>query len=148
MTHRAIFPAIVLLYLLPSIGCKDRGLDPSNVQLQNVVWTLQSFETVGGTTDAIRDGRSYSILFVSDTIVQVRADCNDCTAIYHSFPAGNDPQISVKNFLCTKVYCGSQSLDTQFLNGLSAATNYSIQGDILRVYYNERHQVLNFRPIS
>jgi hypothetical protein len=148
MTHRAIFRTIVLFYLLPSIGCNDRGLDPRNIQLQNVVWILQSFDTVGGSTDTIKDGRSYSISFVSDTIVHVRADCNDCMAIYHAIPAGIDPQISVNNFLCTKVYCGSQSLDTQFLNALSAATNYSIQGDILRVFYNERHQVLSFRNIS
>lgn len=120
-------------------------MDSKTTQLQNVVWALQSFETIGGTIDTAKDGRTYSISFVSDTIAHVRADCNDCTGIYHTSPANIDAHISVGNFLCTKVYCGSQSLDLKFLNALSAATSYSIQGDRLLVYYNGGQKVLNFK---
>jgi hypothetical protein len=148
MNNRVILRSIALICLIVSVNCKDRGLDTGNLQFENVVWQLHYFETVGGPIDTIADSRTYSILFVSDTVAQVRADCNDCAATYHAFPIGTDRAISMRDFLCTKVYCGSQSLDGRFLNALGAATSFSIQKNVLRVFYNGQKQVLNFRPSS
>ena len=145
MNRRDLAHSIVLLFLLSSIGCRDSGPDSNSTQLQNILWTLQSFETIGGITDTIADGRTYSILFVSDTITRVRADCNECTGSYHASAASMGAHVSIGNLSCTKVYCGPSSLDVQFLNALSAATDYSLQGDLLRLFYNERQRVLNLR---
>jgi len=144
MTLRNLLCSTVLLFLFVSIGCRDSGPESKVSGLQNILWTLQSFETIGGITDTIADGRTYSILFVSDTTARVRADCNDCTGTYYASPVGMDAHISVGNFFCTKVYCGSQSLDMKFLGALGSASDYVIQGNVLRVYYNERRQALNF----
>jgi heat shock protein HslJ len=144
MNPKALLCAFALYCLLAFIGCSDHGLDSNAIQLQNAVWILQSFETVGGTTDAISDGRIYSIAFLSDSIAQVRADCNNCTAIYHAHPANTISQISVGNLLCTEIYCGPQSRDSQFLNALRAASSYTIHGNMLRVLYNQGQQVSNF----
>jgi heat shock protein HslJ len=148
MIQRVILCTFAVLPLIYSIGCKNGGVDSKNLELVNTPWRLESFETVEVGTNRILDGRIYSIRFLPDTIAQIRADCNDCMATYHSFAGGSDPQIAVTSLVCTEVYCGQESLDWRFLNGLRNATTYRIQGDILHIYYNEKKEVLNFRAQS
>jgi len=145
MNNVFVLYSLAVVTFMFSIGCKDSGVHVKNVEFLNTTWKLESFETVGVGATRIQDGRVYSITFLPDTIARVRADCNDCMTNYQTLGSGTDPQIAVKILYCTEVYCGSESLDWRFLNGLRDATNYRIQGDLLHIYYNQKIEVLNFR---
>jgi heat shock protein HslJ len=137
-----------LFCLMSVAGCGDHGTDSQNASFQKIVWNLRVFETVGGPRDTIRDGRTYSVCFVSDSALQVQADCNTCTGIYHAVPTAVDTQITINTLGCTKVFCGPQSLDTRFLNALSTANACTLLGNTLIVSYNHRLQLLIFKSAS
>jgi hypothetical protein len=143
--RKIILHSFIALLLTLCGGCKDSGTEIRNCGLVNTTWRLESFETIGVGTDRIQDGRVYSVTFLPDTNLRARADCNDCIATYHTFGGGINAHISLTALSCTKVYCGSESLDWRFTDGLRNVMSYNIEGINLRLYYNDNKQVLNFR---
>jgi heat shock protein HslJ len=137
-----------LLCLIPVTGCNDHGTDSRSAAFQKTVWNLQAFETIGTPIETIKDGRTYSVCFVSDSVVQVHADCNTCTGIYHAVPTAADTKSTITMLGCTEAYCGAQSLDMRFLSALSTANAYVVQGNTLIVYFNHRLQLLMFKSAS
>jgi heat shock protein HslJ len=149
MTTKLILHLLILQSLTFFLGCKNAGIDSEqNLELKNTVWQLQSFETEQAGVTHIQDGRVYSITFLPDTIAEVRADCNTCTATYRLVIPESDNRLALTLRACTEVYCGPESLDQLFLEGLRNATTFEIKGDLLRIYYNHKRNVLNFKPSS
>jgi heat shock protein HslJ len=146
MSKRTLNHLLVLVAIAGIISCKNSGIDSKrNLELSSTVWRLESFETIGAEAKRISNSRVYAIKFLPDTIAQVQADCNTCTAKYQLVVPEGNSGIILKLQWCTEMYCGPASEDQQFLDGLRSASSYEIKGDQLRLYYDQKRKVLNFR---
>jgi len=119
-------------------GCQDFGAQPI-FGLRGTPWKLQSFETVDGDVITDLNGRTYSITFPDDSTAAVRADCNSCSAVYET--AGSFMEVTVQS--CTEMYCGPESLDEQFIDGLNRTTSFRLLGNLL-ILRDDGNAVLNF----
>jgi heat shock protein HslJ len=143
----ALLHYLVAFVALTSIlACNNQGVDSKqDLELKNTVWKLQSFEAFGIGITPIQDNRLYLIAFLPDTIAQIRADCNTCTASYRLIIPESNARLVLTLHSCTEMYCGPESLDHQFLDGLRNAESYEIDGNLLRIYHNQKNNIMNFR---
>jgi heat shock protein HslJ len=92
-------------------------------------WRLVQLTRSSGTTATTR-GDEFTIEFLSDGRVNVRADCNGCGGTYevrtgtlHVFPLA-----------CTRVYCvATAPVDSEYVMFLQAAETFSVQRDTLTI---------------
>lgn len=107
-------------------------------------WRLHSFEVVGGNITPILNGRLYTIIFDSTLVFTGRADCN---TIQGDYASGSNNSLTISNLGSTKMYCGAESRDLDYMAGLRGAVSYSATAAWLRIFYDNGTKVLNFIPI-
>jgi heat shock protein HslJ len=72
----------------------------------------------------------YTVEFIADGRVQVRADCNRGAGRY---TAERDGRMSVTQIALTKMGCGAGSLDAQFARQLGEVERYRVERDALQL---------------
>ena len=116
----SLWAVVVLAIAASSCGTSLAGPDP--VAFEDVTWKLESLAYTDGTSVTIADPDAFTALFAGGERLHVQADCNVCNGSY----GAEDSSISISPLGCTRAYCFSAPLDTDYVSALQAAT--TIQG--------------------
>lgn len=93
------------------------------------VWKIRSIETSAGGIVGITNTAGYTLEFKDGGKLAARADCNQCSGTYSI----SGDSLTVGALACTKAFCGSSSHDVAFLDIVSNATTFGVQGIELTV---------------
>jgi heat shock protein HslJ len=97
------------------------------------VWRLVSLQASGGAVVEVKTPDSFTAHFGSDGRVALVADCNRCNAGY----AASRDGIQVGPMACTRAYCTTAPLDTDFAGLVSGAAAWSVEGSELTLTSTE-----------
>jgi heat shock protein HslJ len=154
-----ILIAVALCLGLATQACRDSSLfpiDPSgkkhkpndsvNVRLtlDQVIgqqWQLQSYGSVGGTPTPIAATETLTLALNKEHSLGGLADCNSYGADY---TAGPNSTLTITNIGQTKVYCGNDKWDREYLIALGEAVTWDATPEALHIYYHGGSMVLNF----
>jgi heat shock protein HslJ len=137
MRRFAILGLMVGLFL----ACDETApTAPSRPDLLDRTWRLQSIRRVDGTTVAVPMPDRFTMEFTPNGRLNMRADCNTCSGTYQL----NGTELSTGALACTRAFCGSDSLDTEFLRVFqSSATMVAADGAL---FVSRANTQLTFRP--
>lgn len=120
--------ALGLVSALSLVACANNPLAPSMVSSSEAttiaaevvpgVLKLQSLTRADATTVTISDPQQFTLEFLDNNRVAVKADCNRASG---SFTV-NGATLTIGPMAVTKAYCGSASLDGEFLSLLGGET--------------------------
>jgi len=120
--------ALGLVSALSVVACANNPLAPSVVSGSQAttiaaevvpgVLKLQSLTRADATTVTISDPQQFTLEFLDNNRVAVKADCNRASG---SFTV-NGATLTIGPMAVTKAYCGSASLDGEFLSLLGGET--------------------------
>jgi heat shock protein HslJ len=127
---------VVLLAVVAMSACDEGPTSPSD--LVGDVWQLASIEAAGAGAIAVPEPDRYTIQFLESGRVSVRADCNTCGGSY----ALTGTALSLGALACTRVFCGTTSLDAVFMQALEQTRSVARSGNELRLQGDGR--VLRF----
>lgn len=106
------------------------GVQPSEDPLTGSAWTLQSIELSDTGPVEIPREADFTVEFLADGRVHVRADCNSCFGTY----ATEGDSITIGEMGCTRAFCASSPVDVQYTALLSAeAAQFTVSADVLRI---------------
>ena len=106
------------------------GVQPSEDPLTGSAWTLQSIELSDTGPVEIPREADFTVEFLADGRVHVRADCNSCVGTY----ATEGDRITTGQMACTRAFCASSPVDDQYTALLSAeAAQFTVSADVLRI---------------
>jgi heat shock protein HslJ len=101
-------------------------------------WRLTALRRSAGT-EATTRGDEFSVNFLADGRLEVRADCNNCGG---SYTVGTG-RLHVNPLACTRAYCATTApVDAEFVMLLQAATSFFVQRDTLTIQTD--HGMLEF----
>jgi heat shock protein HslJ len=123
-------------------GCKKSDInDPPDMSIVGVRWILESIQY--SAASVIPSVETFNILLNEDSTVEMEVACNYCAGTYE---LGNNNFIlfDYSTIACTEVYCGDDSMDDEFHDALNSASRYEVDGNRLRVYFNNESSQLNF----
>ena len=130
MFNNSIKLFIILLIL---ISCNVFiAQNNEDLPLTETNWELFSFNYIFQGPIQAKSGE-YTILFSDTGTVQSKVDCNLC---FGDYTLGNRKTISIHLEGCTKVGCGKDSKDSDFHDAVKNTTKYSIEGNDLRLYFD------------
>lgn len=141
------FLLIFILLLLVSVmmfhtGCKKSNIDdPPDMSIVGVQWMLESIQY--SAVNVIPINEIFFIQLKEDFSLEMEVDCNYCAGTYE---LGNNNFIlfDYSTIACTEAYCGDDSMDDEFHEALNSASRYEVDGNRLRVYFNNESSQLNF----
>jgi heat shock protein HslJ len=141
------FLLIFMLFFMVSgvvfhAGCKKSDInDPPDMSIVGVKWILESIQY--SATNVIPIDEIFFILLKEDSRIEMEVDCNYCAGTYE---LGNNNFIlfDYTTIACTEADCGEDSLDDEFHDALNTASKYEVDGNRLRVYFNNESSQLNF----
>lgn len=110
----------------PANGTGGQAAGQSSSELLGV-WRLVGLQTSGGAAIEVKTPDSFTASFGSDGRVDLVADCNRCNAGY----AASRDGIQVGLMACTRAYCATAPLDTDFAGLVSGAAAWSVEGSQL-----------------
>jgi len=84
---------------------------------------------IGSATDRIADPSRYSLDFQADGTVLVVADCNRGQGSYRLQAS----ELTIERPALTKIGCGAQSRDREFLDAITQAKGLTPNGDQLQI---------------
>ncbi len=114
---------------------------PDPALIPPVVWELRSIETNDATVD-VGGPAAYTVQFLPDGMLGVRADCNLGSGLY--LVGGGT--IEVGPIRTTRMRCPPGSIDQTFLQGLGAAVSWSFRDDRLWLESASLAETLVFAP--
>ena len=118
---------VIAVLLSALVSCATGPTTPSEIGVSGITWKLRSIQRAGSVTIDIREPGRFTVLLGDDQRAVVRADCNTCAGQYDL--SGSNLQLSP--LACTRAFCGADSPDTAFLNGLGVAASASRNGRTL-----------------
>jgi len=113
---------VTFLALALSPACGKPSTAPSD--LIGGVWKIRSIETAAGGVIGVTNTAGYTVSFGDGGKLAARADCNQCSGTYSI----TGDSITIGALACTKAFCGSSSYDTLYLDILTHATSFGVQG--------------------
>jgi heat shock protein HslJ len=134
----AFAAALLLAVSMPGCSSDNDGTPAGLIE----VWLLQAFALDDGKVIQVDDPEDYSIRFMADGKVAVRADCNVCSGDYTA--DGN--MLRIGPLGCTRAACPPDSLDTAFLSALGTTERYEIVDGRLVMDYNGGNMFLTPAP--
>lgn len=147
---KRILLIFMLFFMLSGIvfytGCKKSDInEPPDMSIVGVKWILESIQY--SATNVIPINEIFFILLKEDSRIEMEVDCNYCAGTYE---LGNNNFIlfDYTTIACTEAYCGEDSLDDEFHAALNSATRYEVDGNRLRVYFNNESSQLNFKEVT
>ena len=123
-------------------GCKKSEInEPPDMSIVGVKWVLESIQY--SAVNVIPIVEIFYIQLREDSRIEMEVDCNYCAGMYE---LGNNNFIlfDYSTIACTEAYCGDDSMDDEFHDALNSATRYEVNGNRLRVYFNNESSHLNF----
>jgi heat shock protein HslJ len=114
------------------VACGVASLTGPEDSLRGPLWRLDSFETRDDGIITVQEPERYTLRFLDDGEVEVRADCNACSGLYRA--AGSSLTVGPP-LACTEVYCGEASLHDAYLEALMSVRSYELEGSQLRLAY-------------
>jgi len=133
---------LVAIFMVWHMGCKKSDLnEPPDMSIVGVRWNLESIQY--SAANVIPIDEVFFIRLREDSRVEMEVDCNYCAGWY---ALGNDNSIffNYTTMACTEAYCGEDSWDEEFHDALNTAKKYKVEGNRLRVYFNNGSSQLNF----
>ena len=125
--RRSLLLVGVFVIALSMSGCGTSELPDS---VQNVVWEwIDLVETEPASQSLIPISANYTIAFLEDNQVSIRADCNMVQGTY----AYDGTTLTIELGASTMAFCGEDSLDNLFLTLLSQVGFYEKQGGRLNL---------------
>jgi heat shock protein HslJ len=132
------------LLLLAACAASENGVNPlrpSNPALQGGgtarsapvltgSWQMVSLQKSGQARQPAPAGVPLTAEFASDGNLFLQADCNRCRAGY---AVGTDGSLEIGPMACTRAYCSSAPLDTDFAGLLSSARQAEVSEHSLSV---------------
>jgi heat shock protein HslJ len=92
-------------------------------------WRLKVLRRSAGT-EAVTRGDEFTVEFLPDGRVNVRADCNGCGGSYEV----RTGSLHVNPLACTRVYCvATAPVDSEYVMSLQAAQTFSVQWNRLTI---------------
>ncbi len=122
MTKKNVVLACLLALTVFSPACGKASTSPSAII--GGVWKIRSIETYAGSVVGVANTAGYTVEFKDAGKLAARADCNQCSGTY----AISGDSLTIGALACTKAFCGSSSYDVLFLDILSNATTFGVQG--------------------
>jgi heat shock protein HslJ len=108
MRRTLLIPSVCALL----VACDEAGpTAPSRSDMLNTAWQLHSITRPGDVTVTVPDPSRFTLLFRDDGRVSLRADCNSCSGSFQL----DGSQLRARALACTRAFCGTDSLDTEFL---------------------------------
>ncbi|MDJ0675303.1 MAG: META domain-containing protein [Calothrix sp. MO_167.B42] len=98
------------------------GCSPTN-ELMGEHWELWEIRYNNGERIKVNQPHRYTLEFICDANVKIRADCNRARGTYTL----NGSQLTIQIGAMTKVACPPDSIADRYLHDLGAAANYFIQ---------------------
>ncbi len=102
-----------------------------------VIWTLTAMQ-LGNKLSTPSNPTDYTVQFLPDRTMRIRADCNQGTGSYTADP----PRLQLADLVTTKVACPPESLSDSFLEALAAVTAYQFQDDTLELQTSNGRLIL------
>jgi heat shock protein HslJ len=134
---------LILLCVIPGMafhpGCKKSNLI-TDYPLQGIKWILESIQYSNQNILSIE--RMFYVLFNEDLTFQMQVDCNTCNGTYAL--GANHSILFSRQMACTDAFCGDDSKDNEFHAALDTVSKYDLNGDRLRLYFNNEQSQLNF----
>ena len=135
---RGSLRSVAILGLAAS-ACGTSLTGPDPLAFEDVTWKLESLAYADGSSVTIENPDAFTALFASDERLHAQADCNVCNGSYGTV----DSSISISPLGCTRAYCVSAPLDTDYISALQAAT--SIEGVDGKLLLRAPNVTLTFR---
>jgi heat shock protein HslJ len=122
-------------------GCKKSEIiNPPDMSVKGVKWILELIQYSAGNVVPIED--TFYILLKEDFTVEMQVDCNYCGGTY-MLGDNNFILFDYSTMVCTEAYC-IDSMDAEFHDALNTASRYEVNGNRLRIYFNNEASRLNF----
>ncbi|HDR72803.1 MAG TPA: META domain-containing protein [Methanoculleus sp.] len=120
-------------------------VQPPDLPLTGTEWTLESVSPTGDAVSSLIAGTAITATFSPDGTVTGSAGCNRYEAAYRL----DGTSISIDPPMSTKMYCtgpdGVMAQEAMYLDLLSSAAGYRIDGDLLDLLDDEGRALLWFR---
>jgi len=135
---------IPLLALLPALssllstGSASAQETPPAPAIPPIVWQLTTFP---GVSAGIEPGR-YTVQFVPDGTVNIRADCNWVLGVW----SGGDGVLDITATRTTVAACPEDSLEQSFVQALDEATTYAIDASMMLIVTGPAGE-MRFSPV-
>ena len=104
-------------------------------------WTAQQVTNAAGQP-VTPDPANYTIEFLTDGTVNVKADCNSLSGTY---TVGVPLDLTINLATTTMASCGDLSLDGMYLEFLSRISSYSTDTGELRLFFADDVEAMKFR---
>jgi heat shock protein HslJ len=133
--------AALLIVCFFGIACDEPPpTAPSRADVLNQTWRLQSIERPDGSRAAVSTPDRFTLQFADTGRLTVRADCNVCNGTFQL----NGIEFLVGPMACTRAFCGTESLDTEFLRVFDARASIVAADGALFISHSGTR--LGFRP--
>jgi heat shock protein HslJ len=134
--------AIGLGAVIAGAGAQATPEAATSAPIPPVVWQLLAIQTAGNPTAFADDPSRYTIQFLEDGSIVVRADCNNGNGTYTVEGYG----LTIPPFATTLVACEPPTLDTQFVSGLNDVVAFAYARDTLVLTLRDGKGALVFAP--
>ena len=111
-------------------------------ELTGVVWHWEQFLESNDNTIIVDDPQLYTLEFLPDGTVQIKADCNNASGSYTL--AGN--QLTIEIGPMTRAMCPPGSLSDEFVRNLGEVASYLIQEGKLALALKYDTGIMTLRP--
>jgi heat shock protein HslJ len=139
-TLRATSRGLALIALVATVvvaGCQ------SGDSLAGPIWQWTALEETNPAGQPVTpDPATYTIEFLTDGTVIVKADCNSLSGTY---TVGLPLDLTIDLAAPTLAACGDPSLDRVYLENLSRISSYSTDGGALRLFFADDVGAMRFR---
>jgi heat shock protein HslJ len=127
---------IALVATFVVAGCQSGG------SLAGPTWQWTALEETNAAGQQVTsDPATYTIEFLTDGTVSVKADCNSMTGTY---TVGIPLDLTIDLAAQTLAACGDPSLDRVYLENLSRISSYSTDGGELRLFFADDVGAMQF----
>ncbi|NDJ51843.1 MAG: META domain-containing protein [Chloroflexi bacterium] len=101
--------------------------ESTDASLADGTWSLTAL-TAAGLDEPLDTPTGYSLRFDEETgRFEGQIDCNTCAGAFER----EGTQISFSEIVCSRAFCGADSIDQQILDALNRVEELSLDGDTL-----------------
>jgi len=121
---------MALLLGLSVAACSDRVTEPSGQPITGIEWQLRQLQRDDFSIVVIERPEAFTVEFGEDGQLTALADCNRCFGSH----TVSGSSLDVGALACTRAFCPSAPLDSEYVDALSRATSFADDGQQLTVF--------------
>ncbi len=127
-------------FLMLLSTCEQSTSFSNTDKLFEVEWELRSFEQIPGAKLRVPQDQIYTLNVKKNFEISGRADCN----LYGGQAVIQSGAIAIRELTQTEIACGPASQGDKFVNALMDASNFEVDDNSLRIFYDANMGALNF----